>query len=74
MSSPIEAHVDAAAALIGLPIPPEYREGVVRYFGLAAQLAELVMTHPLTIENEPAAIFVPVSPPSPSPSPSSSSP
>ena len=40
----IGAHVDASAALIGLPIPPEYRDGVVRYFGLAAQLAELVMT------------------------------
>jgi hypothetical protein len=60
MSSSIEAHVDATAALIGLPIPPEYRDGVVRYFGLAAQLAELVMTHPLKIEDEPGAIFVPV--------------
>jgi len=59
----IEAHVDASAALIGLPIGPEYRAGVVRYFGIAASLAELVMALPLAAEDEPAPVFVPVSPP-----------
>lgn len=57
-----EAYVDAAAALIGLPIPPEYRDGVQSYFGLAAKLAELVMAMPLANEDEPAALFTPVSP------------
>ena len=58
----IAAHVDATAALIGLPIPAEYREGVLRYFGIAAMLASLVMDHPLTPEDEPAPAFVPVAP------------
>jgi hypothetical protein len=63
--SPTEiAHqVDATAALIGLPIPPEYRDGVVRYFGIARAMAQLVMEHPLTPADEPAAQFVPVAAP-----------
>jgi len=59
----IERHVDASAALIGLPIGPEYRAGVVRYFGIATSLAELVMQMPLAPDDEPAPVFVPVSPP-----------
>jgi len=59
----IEAHVDATAALIGLPIGPEYRAGVLRYFGIAAGMAERVMQQPLDIEDEPAPVFTPVSPP-----------
>ena len=59
----IGLHVDAAAALIGLPIGPEYRAGVLRYFGIAAGMAELVMQQPLGIEDEPAPVFTPVSPP-----------
>jgi hypothetical protein len=57
-----DAYVDAAAALIGLPIPPENLEGVRRYYGIAAQMAALVMQHPLGPEDEAAAIFVPVAP------------
>jgi hypothetical protein len=64
MSAPdLGQQVDATAALIGLPIPPEYRDGVVRYFGIARNLAQLVMDHPLEAADEPAAIFVPVSAP-----------
>jgi len=59
----IEAHVDATAALIGLTIGPEYRAGVLRYFGIAAGMAELVMQQPLGTEDEPAPVFTPVSPP-----------
>ena len=58
----IEQHVDASAALIGLPIAPEYRAGVLRYFGIAAGLADLVMQHPLTPEDEAAPVFVPQAP------------
>ena len=54
--------VDATAALIGLPIAAEHREGVLRFFGIAAGLAALVMAHPLAVEDEPAALFVPVEP------------
>lgn len=59
----IERHVDAAAALIGLPLAPEHRPGVVMYLGLAAKLADLLMDFPLGPEDEPAAVFVPVEPP-----------
>ena len=58
----IAAHVDATAALIGLPIPSEYRAGVLRYFGITATLAGLVMEHPLSAEDESAPAFVPVAP------------
>ncbi len=59
----IERHVDATAALIGLPIGAEYRIGVLRYFGIAASLASLVMQQPLGVDDEPAPVFLPVSPP-----------
>lgn len=59
----IEAHVDATAALVGLPLAATHRPGVLHYFTLAAGMAELVMAHPLTPEDEPGALFVPVSAP-----------
>ena len=61
-SKTIEQQVDATAALIGLPIAPEHREGVLRYFGIAAGLAAPVMAQPMATEDEPAALFVPVEP------------
>lgn len=67
MTEPMDPHasyVDACAALIGLPIPAEYRDGVVRYFSLAAGMAELVMGLPLSAEDEPAEAFVPIEAPS----------
>ena len=59
----IAAQVQATAQLIGLPIAPEHLPGVQRYFGIAAQLAALVMAQPLDNSDEAAALFVPVSPP-----------
>ena len=59
----LEKHVAASAALIGLDIPAEYRVGVLRYFGIAAGLAALVMQHPLATDDEPAPVFEPVAPP-----------
>lgn len=59
----IEAQVDATAALIGLPLAAAHRPGVLHYFALAAGMADLVMAHPLTPEDEPAALFVPLAPP-----------
>ena len=58
----IERHVDAAAAVLGLPLTPAQRLGVLRYFALAAAMAELVDAHPLGVDDEPAEAFVPVSP------------
>jgi hypothetical protein len=61
----IARYVDASAALIGLAIAPEQRAGVLHYFGVAASMAALVMAVPLAPQDEPAALFVPVSPPCP---------
>jgi hypothetical protein len=59
----IEAYVDAAAAALDLPISAAHRPGVLRYFALAASMAELVNAHALGPADESAALFVPVSPP-----------
>ena len=58
----IEAYVDATAALLGLPLAAEHRPGVLRYFGLAAEMAELVNGLPLAMQDEPAEAFVPIAP------------
>ncbi len=54
-----DAYVDAAAALIGLPIHPEHRPGVVLNLARVAQMAALVMDFPLADETEPAPVFRP---------------
>jgi hypothetical protein len=54
-----EAYVDAAAALIGLPIDPAHRPGVVVNIERIAQMAALVMAFPLPDEAEPAPVFRP---------------
>ncbi len=61
-STELEAYVDATAALLGLPLAPEHRPGVLRYFGLVGEMAALVNGLPLTPADEPAPAFVPISP------------
>ena len=58
----IEAFVDAAAAALALPLAPEHRPGVLRYFQLAAEMASTVDGLPLSVHDEPAAAFVPIAP------------
>lgn len=58
----IENYVDAAAALLALPLSAEHRPGVLRYFTLAASLAEQVAAHPLGVHDDPAEAFTPISP------------
>lgn len=58
----IEALADAAAAALQLDIAPEHRPGVLHYLALAAGYAELVAAHSVTIADEPAPVFTPVSP------------
>ena len=53
------AYVDAAAAALELPLAPEHRPGVLRYFALAAAFADEVQAVPLTPHDEPAVNFVP---------------
>jgi Protein of unknown function (DUF4089) len=55
----IEAYVDAAAQALDLPLAPEHRPGVLRYFALAAAFAAEVEAVPLTPHDEPAVNFVP---------------
>ena len=58
----IERYVDAAAATLGLPLPPEHRPGVLAHFEVAAGLADLVLAQPLRLDQDPAPVFVPVAP------------
>jgi hypothetical protein len=54
-----QAYVDAAAALIGLPIDPAHRPGVIVNLERIAQMAALVMEFALPEEAEPAPVFRP---------------
>ncbi len=54
-----EAYVDAAAALIELPIAAEHRTGVIVNLERIAQMAALVMAFPLPDDAEPAPVYRP---------------
>ncbi|MBC7734320.1 MAG: DUF4089 domain-containing protein [Bacteriovorax sp.] len=58
----IEAYVDAVSTALQLPIHAEHRPGVLNYFALAAGMAKLVAEQPLGVADDPAEVFVPVSP------------
>jgi hypothetical protein len=51
--------VDAAAAVIGLPIAPEHRPGVVQFLGGMLGAGALVMEFPLPDDVEAAPVFRP---------------
>ena len=53
------AHVDRAANLIGLPILPAHRAGVIQAMGVIAAAATLVMDFPLPDDVEAAPVFEP---------------
>ena len=53
------AYVDAAAALIGLPLDPAHRPGVVLNLERIAQMAALIAEVPLPDAAEPAPVFRP---------------
>lgn len=52
------AYVDAAAALLGLPIDPAHRSGVIAAFERTAALAAL-LDFPLEPADEPAPVYCP---------------
>ena len=58
----IETYVDAAAVALDLPIDPDHRSGVLRFFALAAEMAALVEAVPLDAHAESAVVFAPVGP------------
>ena len=53
----IAALVDAQSAAIGLPLAPEHHPGTVQNLALIAQMAQMVMSFPLSQHIEPAAVF-----------------
>jgi Protein of unknown function (DUF4089) len=53
----LAAWVDQMAALIGLPLDPEHRPGVVENFARIAPIAQLVMDFPLPETTEAAPVF-----------------
>jgi hypothetical protein len=55
----VEAYVDAAAAMIGLPLDPAHRPGVILNVQRIAEMAGLVMAFPLPDATEPAPVFLP---------------
>jgi hypothetical protein len=56
------AYIDAAAATLGLKITAEQRPGVTMFFNLAANMAALMDTLPLTPADESGNVFKPVEP------------
>jgi 1-carboxybiuret hydrolase subunit AtzG-like protein len=53
------AYVDEAANLIGLPIAPAHRPGVIQYLGGIMGAATLVMEFALPDDVEQAPVFEP---------------
>lgn len=51
--------VDQMAAIVGLPLQPEYRQGVIDNFVRIMAVAQLVNEFPLTEEVEVAPVFEP---------------
>ncbi|MGJ7579307.1 AtzG-like protein [Variovorax sp. RHLX14] len=57
-----EACVDAAALALDLPLHPDHRPGVLRFFALAAEFAAVIDAVPLEAHAESAVVFRPVVP------------
>ena len=57
-----EAYLDQACRFAGVRVPEACREGVARNLVLIAGMAELVMSFPLALTDEPAPVFVPAEP------------
>jgi 1-carboxybiuret hydrolase subunit AtzG-like protein len=57
MTDDIDAWLDANAALLGIPVQPEWREGIRLHLRITRDLARRVMEFPLSDEADPAPIF-----------------
>lgn len=55
----VACYADAAAVMIGLPIPPEFRAGVLEHLAGVLGLAQLVMAFPVPDEITAAPVFRP---------------
>ncbi|MFT6773314.1 MAG: hypothetical protein ACJA1L_001024 [Paracoccaceae bacterium] len=55
-----DAYIDAASALVGLPIAPAHRPGVATFLAIAADMAALVNAAPLDeAEQQHAPTYLP---------------
>ena len=57
MSDDIDAWLDANAALLGIPVAPEWRDAVRQHLRITRDLAQQVLEFPLPDEADPAPIF-----------------
>jgi Protein of unknown function (DUF4089) len=57
MSDDLDAWLDANAALLGIPVQPEWRDAIRLHLRLTRDLAGRVMEFPLSDEADPAPIF-----------------
>ena len=58
MNEAIDVYVDATAELLKLPLPPEWRDSVIRNLQVNIELAATFVDFPLPDEAEPAPVFV----------------
>jgi Protein of unknown function (DUF4089) len=58
MNEAIDLYVDATAELLKLPLPPEWRDSVIRNLQVTMALAAGFGEFPLPDETEPAPVFV----------------
>ena len=54
-----DAYIEAASALVGLPLDPAHRPAFALNLLRIAEMAALVMEFPLPDETEPAPVFSP---------------
>ena len=57
MSDDLDAWLDANAALLGIPVQPEWRDAIRLHLRITRDLAGRVMEFPLSDEADPAPIF-----------------
>ncbi len=55
----LRTHVQASAALLGIPMDAERTERVLQHFARTARMAALLDALPLAPEDEPAELFCP---------------
>jgi hypothetical protein len=61
----VEAAVDSGAALLDLPLALAHRPGVLRFYALAADMAQVVLEVPIGRDDESGSVFRPVEPNAP---------
>ena len=56
-SDPLEFYIDAAAAVLGLPIEPAWKPAVRENLDVSLKMARMVQEFPLPDEIEPASVY-----------------